>query len=258
MNLAGEASRVTVPRTRWWNASRGGSLFVPPADRVRAALTDMGLDRSHTGRTRSACRARCSMHFDRVHHIFDPYPPFVVGLEGVLAERRGKQASPLDPVRTDASPVSPGHNQPQLFKHSVPGVSSMPKMLTPPQTPKPGHEVEWDMTPRCVKWIRTSATPWIGCWRLWWPRNRTRACKWGPVGPGRIRDANLRRTTAGGGLRGHVWMFRCPAGQEEALRTAVADLALRGDLDPLAASVVEDPSPPKSRRTTATPDRTTC
>ena len=40
-------------------------------------------------------------------------------------------------------------------------------------------------------------------------------------------------------LRGHVWMFRCPAGQEEALRTAVADLALRGDLDPLAASVVE-------------------
>ena len=31
-------------------------------------------------------------------------------------------------------------------------------------------------------------------------------------------------------LRGHVWMFRCPAGQEEALRTAVADLALRGDL----------------------------
>ena len=28
-------------------------------------------------------------------------------------------------------------------------------------------------------------------------------------------------------LRGHVWMFRCPAGQEEALRTAVADLALQ-------------------------------
>ena len=59
-------------------------------------------------------------------------------------------------------------------------------------------------------------------------------------------------------LRGHVWMFRCPAGQEEALRTAVADLALRGDLDPLAASVVETHLRPKSRKPTVTPDRTTC
>ena len=53
-------------------------------------------------------------------------------------------------------------------------------------------------------------------------------------------------------LRGHVWMFRCPAGQEEALRTAVADLALRGDLDPLAASVVET-HPPKSQETHSYP-----
>ena len=148
--------------------ARGGSLFVPPADRVRAALTDMGLDRARTpaelDRLADALGVQCILTVSTTS--FDPYPPFVVGLEGVLHERRGKQANPLDPVRTDASPVDPGHNQPQLFKHSVLGVSSMPKMLTPPQTPKPGHGVEWDMTPRCVKWIRTSATPWIGCWRL--------------------------------------------------------------------------------------------
>ena len=59
-------------------------------------------------------------------------------------------------------------------------------------------------------------------------------------------------------LRGHVWMFRCPAGQEEALRTAVADLALRGDLDPLAASVVKPIFAQSLGRPTTTPDRTTC
>ena len=54
-------------------------------------------------------------------------------------------------------------------------------------------------------------------------------------------------------LRGHVWMFRCPAGEEEALRTAVADLALQGDLDPLAASVVENHLHAKSRETHSYP-----
>lgn len=54
-------------------------------------------------------------------------------------------------------------------------------------------------------------------------------------------------------LRGHVWMFRCPAGQEEALRATVADLALRGDLDPLAASVVETHLRPESRETPSYP-----
>ena len=42
-------------------------------------------------------------------------------------------------------------------------------------------------------------------------------------------------------------MFRCPAGEEESLRSAVADLALRGELDPLAASVVEAHLRPESR-----------
>ncbi|MEL7066771.1 MAG: hypothetical protein AAFU75_03805 [Planctomycetota bacterium] len=54
-------------------------------------------------------------------------------------------------------------------------------------------------------------------------------------------------------LRGHVWMFRCPAGQEEALRATVVDLALRGDLDPLAASVVETHLRPESRETPSYP-----
>ena len=54
-------------------------------------------------------------------------------------------------------------------------------------------------------------------------------------------------------LRGHVWMFRCPAGQEEDLRATVADLALRGDLDPLAASVVETHLRPESRQTPSYP-----
>ncbi len=54
-------------------------------------------------------------------------------------------------------------------------------------------------------------------------------------------------------LRGHVWMFRCPAGQEESLRTAVADLALRGDLDPLAASVVETHLRPQTREAPSYP-----
>ena len=54
-------------------------------------------------------------------------------------------------------------------------------------------------------------------------------------------------------LRGHVWMFRCPAGQEEALRATVADLALRGDLDPLAASVVETHLRPEARETPSYP-----
>ena len=54
-------------------------------------------------------------------------------------------------------------------------------------------------------------------------------------------------------LRGHVWMIRCPAGQEEALRATVADLALRGDLDPLAASVVETHLRPESRENPSYP-----
>ena len=54
-------------------------------------------------------------------------------------------------------------------------------------------------------------------------------------------------------LRGHIWMFRCPAGQEDALRTAVADLALKGDLDPLVASVVENHLRPKSEETSSYP-----
>ena len=90
--------------------ARGGSLFVPPADRVRAALTDMGLDRARTpaelDRLADALGVQCILTVSTTS--FDPYPPFVVGLEGVLHERRGKQANPLDPVRTDASPVDPG------------------------------------------------------------------------------------------------------------------------------------------------------
>ena len=90
--------------------ARGGSLFVPPADRVRAALTDMGLDRARTpaelDRLADALGVQCILTVSTTS--FDPYPPFVVGLEGVLHERRGKQANPLDPIRTDASPVDPG------------------------------------------------------------------------------------------------------------------------------------------------------
>ena len=149
--------------------ARGGSLFVPPADRVRAALTDMGLDRARTpaelDRLADALGVQCILTVSTTS--FDPYPPFVVGLEGVCCTSvEASKPTRLIPFGWTPLRSIQGHNQPQLFKHSVPGVSSMPKMLTPPQTPKPGHGVEWDMTPRCVKWIRTSATPWIGCWRL--------------------------------------------------------------------------------------------
>lgn len=101
----GRATDMVVERL-----SSGGSLFVPPADRVRAALADMGLDRARTpaelDRLADALGVQCILTVSTTS--LDPYPPFVVGLEGVLHERRGKQANPLDPIRTDASPVDPG------------------------------------------------------------------------------------------------------------------------------------------------------
>ena len=148
--------------------SSGGSLFVPPSDRVRAALADMGMDRARTpaelDRLADALGVQCILTVSTTS--FDPYPPFVVGLEGVLHTRRSKQANPLDPVRTDASPVDPGAQPAQSFRHFELVVSLTLKTPTPPQMPAHGLAVEWDMMPRCVKWIRTSATPWIGCLRL--------------------------------------------------------------------------------------------
>ena len=86
--------------------SSGGSLFVPPSDRVRAALADMGMDRARTpaelDRLADALGVQCILTVSTTS--FDPYPPFVVGLEGVLHTRRSKQANPLDPVRTGPSP----------------------------------------------------------------------------------------------------------------------------------------------------------
>ncbi|MAV55330.1 MAG: hypothetical protein CMJ28_05170 [Phycisphaerae bacterium] len=90
--------------------ARDGNLFVPPTDRVRAALAELGLE-----------RARTPAELDRLADVLgvqtilsvsitacDPYPPFVMGLEGVLHERRIHEANPLDPVQTDASPFDPG------------------------------------------------------------------------------------------------------------------------------------------------------
>lgn len=48
-------------------------------------------------------------------------------------------------------------------------------------------------------------------------------------------------------------MFRCLAGEENVLRNAVADLALRGDLDPLAASVIETHLRPESQMSPSYP-----
>ena len=90
--------------------ARGGNLFVPPPDRVRAALAEMGLERARTpaelDRLADALGVQSILTVSTTS--FDPYPPFVVGLEGVLHERRGNQANFLDPVRTDASPVDTG------------------------------------------------------------------------------------------------------------------------------------------------------
>ena len=58
-------------------------------------------------------------------------------------------------------------------------------------------------------------------------------------------------------LRGHVWMFRCPAGQEGALRQPWLIWHSRRPRSPRRIRR-ETHLRPESRETPITPDRTTC
>ena len=74
----------------------------PPSDRVRPRWLTwewIGRTPAELDRLADALGVQCILTVSTTS--FDPYPPFVVGLEGVLHER-SKQANPLDPVRTDA------------------------------------------------------------------------------------------------------------------------------------------------------------
>ena len=129
---------------------------------------------------------------------FDPYPPFVVGLEGVLHERRGKQANPLDPVRTDASPVDPGA-QPaaalqafragRVFDAQDADTASDAKTWARSRV---GHDAPLREMDSYFRYAVDRVAG--GSDGLETERGHVNGDLWVP---GRIRDANLRRTTAG-------------------------------------------------------------